>query len=221
MPIEFTCPGCQKTLRVADAAAGKQARCPDCGQIGFVPESMGFSSSGDHVEGATWSTGDWAPNESVPETGNPFASPHEYAQMGNYVSQDIPAKVAGPAIGLIVMGILNLCLSLFQFAFMTLGVALPNVLGVNQGMPAPDELLGMVIMVGIVFVALARDAFIVYGALQMKNLKSYPMALTAAIISIVPCNSICCFLYLPMAIWALVILCDSEVKYAFRNVQEN
>jgi len=38
MAIEFKCPGCQKSLRVADAAAGKQARCPGCGSIMMVPQ---------------------------------------------------------------------------------------------------------------------------------------------------------------------------------------
>ena len=37
MAIEFSCSGCGKTLRVADGAAGKQARCPGCGAIMNVP----------------------------------------------------------------------------------------------------------------------------------------------------------------------------------------
>lgn len=37
MSIEFSCPGCQKTLRVSDEHAGKQARCPQCQTIAMVP----------------------------------------------------------------------------------------------------------------------------------------------------------------------------------------
>ncbi len=37
MPIEFQCPTCRKLLRVPDAAAGKQAKCPECGAIANVP----------------------------------------------------------------------------------------------------------------------------------------------------------------------------------------
>lgn len=37
MPIESSCSGCGKQLAVADEHAGKQARCPACGQIYTVP----------------------------------------------------------------------------------------------------------------------------------------------------------------------------------------
>lgn len=33
MAIEFQCPACQAILRVPDDAAGKQAKCPRCGQV--------------------------------------------------------------------------------------------------------------------------------------------------------------------------------------------
>ncbi|NIL97990.1 MAG: hypothetical protein GTO53_09575 [Planctomycetales bacterium] len=37
MPIEFVCPGCQKTLRVADDYAGRSAKCPNCQTVAQVP----------------------------------------------------------------------------------------------------------------------------------------------------------------------------------------
>lgn len=37
MPIEFLCSSCQQQLRVPDAAAGKNARCPKCSTILAVP----------------------------------------------------------------------------------------------------------------------------------------------------------------------------------------
>jgi MoxR-like ATPase len=36
-PIEFRCPNCQKLLRIAAAAAGKQAQCPECRTSMIVP----------------------------------------------------------------------------------------------------------------------------------------------------------------------------------------
>ena len=39
MAITTTCSGCGKTLAVADEYAGRQARCPQCGQIYTVPMS--------------------------------------------------------------------------------------------------------------------------------------------------------------------------------------
>ncbi|WP_425615875.1 hypothetical protein NA78x_005807 [Anatilimnocola sp. NA78] len=37
MPIEFRCPNCDQQLRVPDAAAGKNAKCPKCASIVAVP----------------------------------------------------------------------------------------------------------------------------------------------------------------------------------------
>src|ERR1700741_2424879 len=37
-PIEFRCPNCQKLLRIAAAAAGKQAQCPECRTAMIVPK---------------------------------------------------------------------------------------------------------------------------------------------------------------------------------------
>lgn len=39
MPIELNCTGCGRQLRVPDAHAGKQARCPVCGTICLIPSS--------------------------------------------------------------------------------------------------------------------------------------------------------------------------------------
>jgi MoxR-like ATPase len=36
-PLEFRCPSCQKLLRIAAAAAGKQAQCPECRASMIVP----------------------------------------------------------------------------------------------------------------------------------------------------------------------------------------
>ena len=72
---------------------------------------------------------------------------------------------------------------------------------------------GLGILTNLVGLALA--GFIVYGALQMKALKNYTLALVAAIVSMVPCLSPCCFVGLPAGIWALVILFKPEVKAAF------
>jgi hypothetical protein len=42
MAIESQCPGCRRTLRVADEFAGQHARCPLCGTIYTVPAAQGL-----------------------------------------------------------------------------------------------------------------------------------------------------------------------------------
>ena len=72
MPIEFPCSGCQRLLRTADDTAGKQARCPECGQIQTVPSANAPSSV------AVDSAGAGSPGsgsfEAVP--GGPAANPN-------------------------------------------------------------------------------------------------------------------------------------------------
>ena len=35
--IRFACPQCQKALQVADSAAGKKLKCPQCGGVLAIP----------------------------------------------------------------------------------------------------------------------------------------------------------------------------------------
>lgn len=46
MPIQATCPSCQKTLRVGDQHAGKKARCPHCQGVVEIPAGGGASGVG-------------------------------------------------------------------------------------------------------------------------------------------------------------------------------
>ena len=66
-----------------------------------------------------------------------------------------------------------------------------------------------------VWMIIAGVAF--FGALKMKDLKSYPFAMTSAILALLPCTFyICCILGLPFGIWALIVLMKPEVKAEFR-----
>jgi hypothetical protein len=49
----------------------------------------------------------------------------------------------------------------------------------------------------------------------MMKLQGWGMALTAAILSLVPCFQGCCLLAIPAGIYAMVVLLDSSVKPTF------
>src|SRR6188474_2034383 len=69
MPIVFRCIRCQKTLRVGDEAAGKKARCPDCGTIqDVVTSSSEVLPNTDYSPGAPASGG----QPPLPSKDNPF-----------------------------------------------------------------------------------------------------------------------------------------------------
>lgn len=72
----------------------------------------------------------------------------------------------------------------------------------------------MVLVDGVIKLAVA--GLIMFGASRLRNLKSFPLVVTAVILGIVPCTSPCCCIGLPVGIWALVVLFKPEVKSAFR-----
>jgi hypothetical protein len=65
-------------------------------------------------------------------------------------------------------------------------------------------------------IGIVVNAVIIFGAMKMKSLEGYTLAMTAAILAIVPC-SCCCILNMPFGIWSLVVLLNQDVKAAFRS----
>ena len=63
---------------------------------------------------------------------------------------------------------------------------------------------------------LGINVLVIVGALKMLRLQSWGLAMTAAILIMLPCSGCCCLLGLPVGIWALVTLNKPEIKGAFR-----
>lgn len=61
------------------------------------------------------------------------------------------------------------------------------------------------------------SAFVFFGALKMKNLQNYGVAMAAAIIACLPCCGPCygCF-SIPLGIWSLIVINQADVKQSFR-----
>jgi len=55
----------------------------------------------------------------------------------------------------------------------------------------------------------------IFGALQMRQLKNWGLSLASAILVLLPCAGCCCLLGLPVGIWAIITLTKPEVKSAF------
>jgi hypothetical protein len=63
---------------------------------------------------------------------------------------------------------------------------------------------------------LAVNVVTLIGAIQMLRWRSYGFAMTAAVLSVIPCLSGCYCVGIPFGIWSLVVLSKPEVKQAFR-----
>lgn len=137
-------------------------------------------------------------------------------------------KVKTPAILLLVSGIISLLTNVVggsMFAFIYLGMKdelmtqLQN--NPNQQQDVPIETLETIFNlygyggIASAVLGLIAGAFVIFAATRMMKLQGWGMALTAAIFSLIPCFQGCCLLSIPVGIYAMVVLLDSQVKTAF------
>ncbi|HEY4329919.1 MAG TPA: hypothetical protein VGN88_09295 [Phycisphaerae bacterium] len=115
-----------------------------------------------------------------------------------------------PSIFLMVVG----GLYLLWIVYLILSTLLGFAIGGRQNMGGM-AFSGIGLVINII-ISLALSGTVIYGAMQMKNLKNYNMAMAAAIVAMLPC-SYCCCLGLGAGIWSLVVLMKPEVKAAFNQ----
>lgn len=127
-------------------------------------------------------------------------------------------KVMGPAIGLIVIGILG---ALFSLWGVFVGGLDPEMLQEKLTAEQREQLepfLPYISGGNMVFslVSLALDVFIAWAGFQMLRLKSWTAAVVASVLMMIPCfTGCCCVIGVPLGIWGLIVLFDKDVKSAF------
>jgi hypothetical protein len=67
---------------------------------------------------------------------------------------------------------------------------------------------------GVLWLLLSILALI--GAIRMISLKNYGLAMTSAVLTVIPCVTPCCLLGQGAGIWALIVLMNNDVRAAFR-----
>ena len=158
-------------------------------------------------EGAT----EWRPLSQVAE----FAATTPTLPPPSMTSLSLPVtpaldQVNGPAIGLIVVAILQFLAAgfslIWQLGLSTLALQQPSVPWANL-LAGP---IGVVWKISL----MVLSVLILFGAIKMKKLETYGLAMTASIVAMLPC-SLCCLAGLPIGIWSLVVLSRPEVKNAF------
>ena len=160
-------------------------------------------------EGAT----EWKSLGTLPEFAGTPPGPVPVLTAAPPAGADAAESVKGPAIGLIVVAILG---ALLQIASLGLRLGGASFMA-NSGMPNQAWVNMFSGPIGVVsgVIGLLVSGVIFFGALKMKSLESYGLAMAASIIAMIPCFSPCCLLGLPIGIWAIVVLSKPEVKSAF------
>lgn len=212
MPIEFRCDSCQHLLRTGDDTAGKKARCPKCGNIQTVPGGFNVAPTVPPATAtdphspfvATTQPALGSPQNPFAEdrATNPYAASHS-PQTVVATPEAARSKLLGPAIALLVVCGLALMLWL-----LVAGVGISTV--VADG--ADDEDM---MALGMFAVSILTCLLTIVGAVQMIRLRSYGLALTVAIVAVIPCS---CqwILTVPFGIWALIVLSNADVKSQFQ-----
>lgn len=128
-------------------------------------------------------------------------------------------RVSAPAMWLLVVGILDVAMTGFDLLSRLLLTNTAQVMQQLQALPPEfrailEKLMGPA---GAAYdlVGIVADVLIIIGALRMKALQGYGLAITASILAILPCLSPCCILSMPFGIWALIVLTRPEVKSQF------
>lgn len=150
---------------------------------------------------------------------------------GGYDQEAARAAISPPAIFLIVLASLQLLLGvcgLVSNVLTLVGVIKPDMSmfanlppEFRQALEQQMSQASIAMSIGVGVFQLAAAGLILFGALQMRSLRLYGLAITTAVIAIVPCpySSPCCCLAMIPGIWALVVLLRPEVKQAFEGQQ--
>jgi serine/threonine protein kinase len=116
------------------------------------------------------------------------------------------ALITGPAVGLLVTGLLTL---VYWCAFIPV---MPHLLNDLPGPPDPNTVLAVLIPL-MVLLALSVSGTLIAGGVQMLRLRGYVLAAATAIVAMVPWSP-AWLLGLPCGIWACIILGRPEVAMA-------
>lgn len=198
------CPQCGVEMDIPADLSGKEVECPACLKI-FMAVAQ--------AEGAA------TPAETLPVVQSSRRR-RRYEDDGGYDDdydrrsperrkKDAMARLRPAAIAMIIVGVLRLLSSGLWSAVAGFGIfqnANPNIL----------------ILVGVVGIFFVLAALQVYGAWQMLNARSYAWGLVSGILLILPacdypCTCISWFFYLAFAIWGLVVINDSDVRWLIRQ----
>jgi hypothetical protein len=149
--------------------------------------------------------------------------------------REIALRTSPPAVGLIIVGILNVLGALASAGLGTVYKNMPaeeferqmrqqnpnDFAKMQQAGWTGRRVLDFCFYTGVGGGAVAAffALLTVLGGIRMLALKSYGLAVTAAVVTAIPCisPSACCLLGEGIGIWALVVLLSPDVRSAFQQ----
>lgn len=128
-------------------------------------------------------------------------------------------RVKGPAIGLIVVGVMTLLLVVFGLVFNNEEAARETAARLAESFKTTPEQIERFQQFANGFGRVlfsCTGAFLIYAGLQMKQLRGRTVAIIASVVAMIPClTSCCCLAGIPVGVWSLITLLNADVKNAF------
>jgi hypothetical protein len=125
-------------------------------------------------------------------------------------------RVNAPSIVLMVVAGLAVLGQLVSIVMNVVGASMPFAIpGASRDTDRIMNMMSGTLGVVVGLLMLVVYGIVIYGALKMRQLQNWTLALAASILAMLPC-SCCCIFGLPAGIWAIVVLSNAEVKAAFR-----
>jgi hypothetical protein len=232
MSIRFRCSTCGKLLQVPDEAAGKSARCPGCGKtipipwesIEDLPQALPIPADSGEAEPPREKE-DYSQAEDTKEAAE------RRRRVGKKRRRSVGleslrsrafSRVYLPALFLISLASAHMIITLVSLPYnlKNLGdlVAVQEK-AAQRRMPGREANVMQAYTAGLILgcaTVVISGTIVIIGAVQMARLRNYSLAMTAAVLSIIPCTSPCCCLIgMPIGIWAYTVLQAPDVKDAF------
>ncbi len=144
---------------------------------------------------------------------NPYASPQPPNSVAPVTTDLIVVRrlVRGPALALIALSIAAMLIdiTIVQHAVFIDASLMLKEYGREKGM------IWIAANVGCNSLLFVVHLIVLAGAIKMLKLRAYSIAVTSAVVSLIPFCSPIVFLGVPFGIWALVVLSKNSVRDGF------
>jgi hypothetical protein len=144
---------------------------------------------------------------------NPYEPP-----VQRYEDRSVHNLVGGPALALIIVSLIAIGCGglglLMDIVLLATGVV-ARLEVANRGPVSEYTLITVRTIWGVALII--ASSFVLYRAIQMRNLKNFEIARAAAIVAMVPFLGPCCILGIPFGIWAFITLGKPGVRDAFHR----
>lgn len=222
MSTLLKCPACGVHVQVPDNLLGRKVRCIKCSEIFTADEGLASPPPSPIQHEAA------PPPRRRPDPYDEGPRPRRDFEEDDYRPRRSPflrrgydrdqalSRVQGPAILLIVVGVLVLLLGLGCLGFAGYGLTEAAAASNNpyRSSKQQDDMVAVVFLTIGAFVNFALGAFLIFAGIRMRALRSYGVCMAAVILTFVV-GGLACLPLLLAGIWPLVVLVDSNVKAAF------